>query len=92
MQAGLRILKPHLVRGESKSAGKVAIGTVKGDLHDIDKNLVAMMLEGDGCEVRDLGVDIVPDAFVKAAQGGVQILCMSALTTTTMLNVNGINR
>jgi 5-methyltetrahydrofolate--homocysteine methyltransferase len=88
MQAGLRILKPHLVSAETRSAGTVAIGTVKGDLHDIGKNLVAMMLEGGGFEVRDLGVDIAPDAFVKAAQEGVQILCMSALLTTTMSNMS----
>jgi 5-methyltetrahydrofolate--homocysteine methyltransferase len=84
MQAGLRLLKPHLVAGESKTAGKVAIGTVKGDLHDIGKNLVAMMLEGAGFEVRDLGVDVAPDVFVRAAQEGVQIIGMSALLTTTM--------
>jgi len=88
MQAGLRILKPHLVSGGSKSAGKVAIGTVKGDLHDIGKNLVAMMLEGAGFEVHDLGVDISPDAFVKTVNEGVQIICMSALLTTTMSNMS----
>lgn len=88
MQAGLRILKPHLMSAETKSAGKVAIGTVKGDLHDIGKNLVAMMLEGAGFEVHDLGVDITPDAFVKAAQEGVQVICMSALLTTTMSNMS----
>jgi 5-methyltetrahydrofolate--homocysteine methyltransferase len=88
MQTGLRILKPHLVTDGNKSTGKVAIGTVKGDLHDIGKNLVAMMLEGAGFEVHDLGVDIAPDAFVKAAQEGVQIICMSALLTTTMTNMS----
>jgi 5-methyltetrahydrofolate--homocysteine methyltransferase len=84
MQAGLRILKPELAKTDSKAAGKVAIGTVKGDLHDIGKNLVAMMLEGAGFEVRDLGVDVTPEAFVKAAQDGVQLIGMSALLTTTM--------
>ncbi|MFM8321247.1 MAG: B12-binding domain-containing protein, partial [Chloroflexota bacterium] len=84
MQAGLRLLKPHLVRQDVKAAGKVAIGTVKGDLHDIGKNLVAMMLEGAGYEVKDLGVDVGPDAFVKAAQEGVDVIGMSALLTTTM--------
>jgi 5-methyltetrahydrofolate--homocysteine methyltransferase len=84
MQAGLKLLKPHLAKAEVKSAGKVAIGTVKGDLHDIGKNLVAMMLEGTGFEVRDLGVDIPPEAFVKAAQDGAQVIGMSALLTTTM--------
>jgi 5-methyltetrahydrofolate--homocysteine methyltransferase len=84
MQAGLKLLKPRLVEANVKSAGKVAIGTVKGDLHDIGKNLVAMMLEGTGFEVRDLGVDVPPEAFVKAAQDGAQVIGMSALLTTTM--------
>ena len=88
MQAGLKLLKPYLVGSESKSAGKVAIGTVKGDLHDIGKNLVAMMLEGAGFEVYDLGVDVSSDVFVQAAQDGVQILGMSALLTTTMNNMS----
>jgi 5-methyltetrahydrofolate--homocysteine methyltransferase len=84
MQAGLKLLKPRLVEANVKSAGKVSIGTVKGDLHDIGKNLVAMMLEGTGFEVRDLGVDVPPEAFVKAAQDGAQVIGMSALLTTTM--------
>ena len=84
MQAGLRLLKPHLVASETKIVGRVAIGTVKGDLHDIGKNLVAMMLEGAGFEVLDLGVDVKPEAFVKAVQDGVQVIGMSALLTTTM--------
>jgi 5-methyltetrahydrofolate--homocysteine methyltransferase len=84
MQAGLRVLKPALAKTDVKAAGKVAIGTVKGDLHDIGKNLVAMMLEGAGFEVRDLGVDVAPEAFVKAAQDGVELIGMSALLTTTM--------
>lgn len=87
MQAGLRLLKPHLVETGVQAAGKVAIGTVKGDLHDIGKNLVAMMLEGAGFEVHDLGVDVDPQAYVKAAQDGVQIIGMSALLTTTMSNM-----
>lgn len=87
MQAGLKLLKPHLVEAEVKSAGKVAIGTVKGDLHDIGKNLVAMMLEGAGFEVNDLGVDVTPEVFVKAAQDGAQVIGMSALLTTTMNNM-----
>jgi len=87
MQSGLALLKPHLVKADVKSAGKVAIGTVKGDLHDIGKNLVAMMLEGAGFEVKDLGVDVAPEAFVKAAQDGVQLIGMSALLTTTMSNM-----
>jgi len=87
MQAGMRHLKPHLAKADVKAAGTVAIGTVKGDLHDIGKNLVAMMLEGAGFEVRDLGVDVTPDSFVKAARDGVQLIGMSALLTTTMSNM-----
>lgn len=87
MQSGLALLKPYLVEGGIKAAGKVAIGTVKGDLHDIGKNLVAMMLEGAGFEVQDLGVDVDPQKFVKAAQEGAQIIGMSALLTTTMSNM-----
>jgi len=88
MQAGLALLKPHLVGGANESAGKVAIGTVKGDLHDIGKNLVAMMLEGAGFEIIDLGVDVPPQAFVDAvATKGAQVIGMSALLTTTMSNM-----
>jgi 5-methyltetrahydrofolate--homocysteine methyltransferase len=87
MQAGLTLLKPHLLGGKAESTGKVAIGTVKGDLHDIGKNLVAMMLEGAGFEILDLGVDVDPQAFVDAAQEGAQIIGMSALLTTTMSNM-----
>lgn len=87
MQAGLALLKPQLVESGVKAAGKVAIGTVKGDLHDIGKNLVAMMLEGAGIEVRDLGVDVTPETFIKAAQDGADVIGMSALLTTTMNNM-----
>jgi 5-methyltetrahydrofolate--homocysteine methyltransferase len=87
MQAGLALLKPHLVGADSESAGKVAIGTVKGDLHDIGKNLVAMMLEGAGFEIIDLGVDVAPQAFVDAVSNGAQVIGMSALLTTTMSNM-----
>lgn len=87
MQGGLALLKPFLVETGIKSAGKVAIGTVKGDLHDIGKNLVAMMLEGAGFEVQDLGVDVDPQMFVKAAQDGARVIGMSALLTTTMSNM-----
>jgi len=88
MQAGLTILKPHLLSSDVKSAGKVAIGTVKGDLHDIGKNLVALMLEGAGFEIIDLGVDAAPDKFVEAvANGGADIVAFSALLTTTMPNM-----
>ncbi|HEX9616191.1 MAG TPA: corrinoid protein [Anaerolineales bacterium] len=85
MQAGLALLKPHLQQSDIKSAGRVVIGTVKGDLHDIGKNLVAMMLEGAGFEIEDLGTDVAPQTFVDAARtGGANIVAMSALLTTTM--------
>ncbi len=87
MQAGLHILKPHLVQGGVKAAGKIAIGTVKGDLHDIGKNLVAMMLEGAGFEVHDLGTDVDPQKFVQMAKEGAQVIGLSALLTTTMNNM-----
>jgi 5-methyltetrahydrofolate--homocysteine methyltransferase len=85
MQSALALLKPRLIANDVKSAGKVAIGTVKGDLHDIGKNLVALMLEGAGFEVKDLGVDVPPEKFVEAlSTGDVDILALSALLTTTM--------
>jgi 5-methyltetrahydrofolate--homocysteine methyltransferase len=85
MQGGLALLKPHLAAGGSVSAGKVIVGTVKGDLHDIGKNLVAMMLEGAGFEVIDLGADVTPEKFVKAVmEHKPQVVGMSALLTTTM--------
>jgi 5-methyltetrahydrofolate--homocysteine methyltransferase len=90
MQAGMNLLKPHLVEGGVESAGKVAIGTVKGDLHDIGKNLVAMMLEGAGFEVEDLGTDVHPTRFLEAAMGGAQVIGMSALLTTTMGSMSDV--
>jgi len=90
MQAGLALLRPHLTSSEAQSAGKVAVGTVKGDLHDIGKNLVAMMLEGAGFEIMDLGVDVKPELFVDAVQEGAQIIGMSALLTTTMGNMSAV--
>jgi len=85
MKAGLKILKPHLSAGHSQSKGVVVIGTVKGDLHDIGKNLVSMMIEGAGFEVVDLGVDVESEAFVKtAAEKGADVIALSALLTTTM--------
>ena len=88
MQAGLAILKPHLKNAEVVSAGKVAVGTVKGDLHDIGKNLVAIMLEGAGFEIIDLGTDVAPEKFVQAVRDqGAQIIAMSALLTTTMPSI-----
>ena len=85
MNVGATILKPLLAEGENVSAGKVCIGTVKGDLHDIGKNLVKMMLEGKGLEVVDLGTDVSAETFVKTAvEQNCQIICCSALLTTTM--------
>jgi 5-methyltetrahydrofolate--homocysteine methyltransferase len=85
MQAGLGLLKPHLASSNVKATGTVVIGTVKGDLHDIGKNLVGLMLEGAGFEVKDLGVDVPPEKFVEAVRaGGVDIVALSALLTTTM--------
>ena len=90
MQGGLAILKPHLAAGGSISAGKAVVGTVKGDLHDIGKNLVAMMLEGAGFEVIDLGTDVTPDKFVKAViEHKPHVIGMSALLTTTMPSMSG---
>ena len=90
MQGGLAILKPHLAAGGSISAGKAVVGTVKGDLHDIGKNLVAMMLEGAGFEVVDLGTDVTPDKFVKAViEHKPHVIGMSALLTTTMPSMSG---
>ena len=88
MQSGLAILKPHLVQADVKSSGKVVAGTVKGDLHDIGKNLVAMMLEGAAFEIVDLGSDVSPEKFVEAVRStGADIVAMSALLTTTMPNM-----
>jgi 5-methyltetrahydrofolate--homocysteine methyltransferase len=85
MQTGMAILKPHLQQSDVKSSGKVVIGTVKGDLHDIGKNLVTLMLEGAGFEVKDLGVDVPVEKFVHAVQEEKpDLVAMSALLTTTM--------
>ncbi len=85
MHAGMNIIKPLLAESGIQPRGVVAIGTVKGDLHDIGKNLVAMMLEGGGFEVIDLEVDVAPEKFVEAVTGsGAQIVALSALLTTTM--------
>ncbi|MCX6038588.1 MAG: cobalamin-dependent protein, partial [Chloroflexi bacterium] len=89
MQAGLAVIKPKLVEGNYQPAGKVAIGTVKGDLHDIGKNLVAIMLEGAGFEVHDLGTDVPPEIFVAAAEAA-DIIAISALLTTTMANMKAV--
>ncbi len=88
MQAGLGILKPRLVKESYKSAGKVVAGTVKGDLHDIGKNLVCMMLEGAAFEIIDLGSDVPPQKFVDAVrEHNAEFIAMSALLTTTMPNM-----
>ena len=84
MQWGMNILKPLLIDAGVQPLGTVAIGTVKGDLHDIGKNLVSMMLEGAGYEVMDLGVDVSPDKFVESVKNGAQAIGLSALLTTTM--------
>ena len=88
MQNGLAVLKPHLASANVKSQGKVIAGTVKGDLHDIGKNLVCMMLEGAAFEIVDLGSDVTPEKFVDAVRStGADVVCMSALLTTTMPNM-----
>lgn len=84
MQAGLDIVEPLLADTGHEPLGKVAIGTVKGDLHDIGKNLVAMMVKGAGYEVTDLGVDCDISKYEEAVDGGAQVLMLSALLTTTM--------
>lgn len=83
MKAGLAKLQPSLIQTDLRAAGSVALGTVKGDLHDMGKNLVGMMLEGAGFRVKDLGVDVSPEAFVEAADQ-VDVIGLSALLTTTM--------
>jgi len=88
MQAGLAVLKPHLAEAEVKAAGRIVAGTVKGDLHDIGKNLVCMLLEGAGFEIIDLGTDVAPEKFVQVVQEGrADVVALSALLTTTMPNM-----
>ena len=87
MKAGLALLRPMLVESSVRQAGRVAIGTVQGDLHDIGKNLVAMMLEGTGFVVTDLGADVPIGGFVEAARSGPDIIAISALLTTTMTQI-----
>lgn len=85
MNTGAQVLKPYLEKAGVKAAGKVCIGTVQGDLHDIGKNLVKMMMEGKGLEVVDLGTDVAPETFIQTAiEQNCQIICCSALLTTTM--------
>ena len=85
MNMGCQLLKPLLADEGVKASGRVCIGTVQGDLHDIGKNLVKMMMEGKGLEVIDLGTDVVPETFVQTAiEQNCQVICCSALLTTTM--------
>jgi methanogenic corrinoid protein MtbC1 len=84
MQAGLALVEPLLAEGDHEPLGKVAVGTVKGDLHDIGKNLVAIMLKGAGYEVDDLGVNCDVAKFSQAVEDGCKFVCLSALLTTTM--------
>jgi 5-methyltetrahydrofolate--homocysteine methyltransferase len=85
MKGGMEVLEPKLIEAGVKPVGIVVIGTIKGDLHDIGKNLVAMMLTGGGLKVVDLGIDVAPDKFVEAAKSNkAQLVAMSALLTTTM--------
>jgi 5-methyltetrahydrofolate--homocysteine methyltransferase len=85
MKAGLEVLKPHLSGEAAVTKGTIVIGTVKGDLHDIGKNLVAMMMEGAGFNVVDLGVDVAADKFVQSArENSADVVALSALLTTTM--------
>ena len=87
MQAGLAILKPQLSQAGRPAGAWIVLGTVKGDLHDIGKNLVIMMLEGAGFQVTDLGVDVHPEKFIDAAKNGAQLIGLSAMLTTTMPNM-----
>jgi 5-methyltetrahydrofolate--homocysteine methyltransferase len=88
MHAGLGVLKPILAKSSASTTTKVVLGTVKGDLHDIGKNLVGMMLEGAGFEVVDLGIDVPPEKFIQSAkETGAKVIGMSALLTTTMMQM-----
>jgi 5-methyltetrahydrofolate--homocysteine methyltransferase len=91
MKAGMARLRPYLVTEDIQPIGKVVIGTVQGDLHDIGKNLVAMMLEGAGFQVTDLGVNVSPERFVETAQEqGADLIALSALLTTTMGSMQSV--
>ncbi|HLC03175.1 MAG TPA: corrinoid protein [Anaerolineales bacterium] len=91
MHMGMAVLEPHLAKGESTAAGRFVIGTVQGDIHDIGKNLVGMMMRGAGFEVIDLGVDVPPAKFVQAIRDHhPQVLGISALLSTTMLEMGKV--
>ena len=93
MNRGVDVLKPHLANVDIPNKGKVVIGTVEGDMHDIGKNLVKLMLESNGFQVEDLGADVTPEVFVGAVQGtGADIVAMSALLTMTMVEMPGVIR
>jgi 5-methyltetrahydrofolate--homocysteine methyltransferase len=88
MKEGMKVLEPHLKAGEMKALGKIVIGTVRGDLHDIGKNIAATLLKSAGFDIVDLGVDVSPEQFVEAVrQNNPDILAMSALLTTTMIEM-----
>jgi 5-methyltetrahydrofolate--homocysteine methyltransferase len=91
MNAGLAKLEPHLLRDKVQPKGVVVIGTVKGDLHDIGKNLVSMMLRGNGYKIVDMGIDVSPEKFVEAARANAaSVVACSALLTTTMVQMKNI--
>lgn len=91
MNRGIEVLKPELVKGDIQSRGKIVIGTVKGDIHDIGKNLVTMMMTGAGYEVVDLGTDVPQEKFVEAiSKARPDLIGLSALLTTTMLEMKGV--
>ena len=90
MNQAMAILQPEIVKAGIKALAKVAIGTVRGDLHDIGKNLVSMMWKGAGFEVMDLGIDVPEEKFVEAAKNGAQLIGLSALLTTTMPGMKSV--
>ena len=91
MQAGMDLLRPHFAEDRRADKGRIVIGTAKGDIHDIGKNLVAMMLEGAGFQIVDLGVDVGPDQFVDTAQAqDGRVVAISALLTTTMPTMESV--
>ena len=91
MNKGIEILKPYLSEGDTGAKGTAVIGTVRGDMHDIGKNLVKMMIEGRGIKVIDLGTDVSPEAFYDAAiENNADIVCCSALLTTTMVEMKNV--
>ena len=90
MLAGMELLEPFMVGAGVEPLAKIALGTVKGDIHNIGKNLVGIMMKGAGFEIIDLGIDAPPEAFVDAAQEGAQLIGISALTSTTMLGMKPV--